>query len=399
MTRFEPHRWAYVSKAINWLLGQVRFGAEPDQAWRPYHESGAKDCPTAFLVIGGLSSNGVHANRELSKTLHHTWGEAETWSRNLSGHTGNLFDFSGSRFWHWIADGVKSLRELTLRHAKTDIVLVGHSTGGLVVLALAILSRLFPRWFSSEGQPVRVRGVLIFPPFRLKRSRDAALLGIVGILYYLVCPAAFLLLAFSGRWMWPMSLLAFLLHIMLVPQISVPSGEERARQEAQRSQRSPRWIDIPENVLLGLACLYFVAAPPLIALGASVLPGIWSSGVFALFITSLLTPLFLMPRHSPDNPVPVVSHTGGYQWMPIITVANLIILQWILKPLLGLVRCPVLIMEAELDEVVYVDPSWSTALRQAPAQTICLKGYPHSRFSTGQQTDLARLIVRWCQQN
>ena len=185
-----------------------------------------------------------------------------------------------------------TLRKLTYRHHKQDIVLVGHSAGGLVVAWPSV--QLFPE-SSPWRQSIQLRGVLIFPPFRLKRRHDTILLSMVALLYYLVCPAAFLLLALSGPWMWPLSVLAFLLHILFVPQISVPSGEERARQEAD----GQRWIDMPEGVLLSLACIYFVITPPLIALGAGVFPGRWSSGAFALFIRRCWRVVSDAPRSCP----------------------------------------------------------------------------------------------------
>jgi pimeloyl-ACP methyl ester carboxylesterase len=380
------------SPLIGWLLGYLRFGLAPVGYWRPYHQFGSSDCPTAFLVIGGLSSNGSTANRQLARSLHRTWRDAHTWSRNLSGHTGHFFDYSGSRFWHWISDGLSSLHKLIHRYHKSDIVLIGHSTGGLVVLCLAILYRVFRRSLVPKEKSIRLRCVLIFPAFRLKRRRDAILLSIVGVLYYLVCPAAFLLLALSGPWMWPMSLLAFVLHIVFVPQISVPSGEERARQEAA----GRRWFDMPEGVVLGLACIYFVAAPPLIAALAGVFPGSIAQAIFAVFILTLLTPIFLMPREIDLSSIKATSRIQAYQWMPIITVTNLIILQRILRPILGWVQCPVLIFEAGLDEVVQVPSSWVSALGDQNVRKHFLYGFPHSSLSVKQQIELSDIIVDWC---
>jgi len=342
-------------------------------------------------MLGGLSSNGALANRQLARTLHRKRKDAHTWSRNLSGHTGRFVDYSSSRFWHWILDGARTLRKLIDRYHKDNIILVGHSTGGLVVLILAILYDLFPKRFSAKQQSVQLRSVLIFPAFRLKRKRDTLLLITVGLLYYFVCPMAFLVLAFCGPWMWPLSLLAFLLHILLVPQISVPSGEERARQEAT----GQRWIDVPEGVLLGLACIYFVAAPPLIAVVAGVFPGSLAQTAFALFILTLLTPMFLMPREVKTKSPKSTARLAGYQWMPIITVANLVILQMLVRPFLHLVRCPVLILIAEKDQVVEVLPSWIRAMKNSSVQTQFLAGFPHSGLENDQQIQLADTILKW----
>lgn len=287
---------------------------------------------------------------------------------------------------------MKSIHKLIHRYHKEDLVLIGHSTGGLVVLALALIYRAFRNRLVPPGKQVRLRCVLIFPAFRLKRKRDAFLLQIVALLYYIVCPAAFILLALSGPWMWPMSILAFALHVLFVPQISVPSGEERARQEAS----GRRWFDLPEGVLLAVICIYFVAAPPLIALLAGVLPGTLAQAVFALFILTLLTPIFLMPREFELTKVKEMARIPSYQWLPVITAANLIILQNLLRPLLGWIQCPVLILEAEHDEVVAIPPSWLHALGHENVRKHFLYGYPHSGFSSQQQVVMADIIVRWC---
>ncbi len=392
MSHFDPRRWSPVARAKTALLSHLRFGADQDYAWRPHHQLGSSGSRNAFLVIGGLSANGVAANRQLARILHLTCTSAHTWSRNLSGHTGRLFDFSGSRFWHWILDGAKSLRALTRQHQMNDIVMIGHSTGGLVVLVLAILFELMPKWFVPNGKQVKIRGVLVFPAFELKRRSDTIMLSIVAVLYYMICPLAFLMLALTGPWMWPMSVLAFLLHILLVPQISVPNGEERARQAAM----GQRWYELPEKMVLAAACIYFVVAPPVLAVGAGVYPGYLSSGAFALFIATLLTPLYLMPREAERSSLRQIARQVKYQWMPIITVTNLVILQWLLRPLLKLVRCPILVIEAELDQVVSVDSRWVDALGSRDVENRYLLGFPHSGLSVPQQVDLANVIVKWC---
>lgn len=388
-------RWPILTSLVEWLTGYLRFGGPKDSVWRPYHQFGSAKCSTAFLVIGGLSSNGAMANRLLSRSLHRAWKEAHTWSRNLSGHTGRFFDYSNSRFWHWLTDGFSALKKLIDRYGKDNIVLIGHSTGGLVVLALAIFFSLMPKWIVPADRKVSVRTVLLFPAFRLKRRRDAVLLTLVGILYYVLCPLAFVLLAMSGPWMWPMSLLAFLLHITLVPQISVPSGEERARQEGVGT----RWYDVPEGVLLGLACIYFVVAPPLIALVAGALPGALVQTMFAVFILTLLTPMFLIPREVEPRSFRVASRQPGFQWMPCITVANLIILQYLMRPLLRFVRCPVLVLIGGRDEVVEVPPTWVAAIGGGQVQTRTLPEYPHSGFNVQQQAELADIILKWCDES
>jgi pimeloyl-ACP methyl ester carboxylesterase len=392
MSPRKKRRWAPLSSMTVWLLGYLRFGLPSEDWWRPYHQFGSSRCPTAFLVIGGLSSNGSMANRQLARSLHRAWEDAHTWSRNLSGHTGRFFDYSGSRFWHWITDGMTSIHKLIHRYHKNDVVLIGHSTGGLVVLALALIYQTFRRRLVPADKVVRLRCVLIFPAFRLQRKRDAVLLSIVAILYYFICPAAFILLAISGPWMWPMSILAFALHILFVPQISVPSGEERARQDSA----GRRWFELPEGILLALICIYFVAAPPLIAVLSGVIPGALAQAIFALFILTLLTPIFLMPREFELTTSRSFARAPSYQWLPVITAANLIILQNILRPFLHLVRCPILILEAERDEVVSVSPSWLEALGHDNVRKHFLYGFPHSGFSSEQQKILADIIVQWC---
>lgn len=381
----------FFSAFIEWLLGYLRFGLPKDSVWRPYHQVGSSNCPTAFLLLGGLSSNGAMSNRQLARTIHRKRNNAHTWSRNLSGHTGRFEDYSSSRFWHWVTEGAITLKKLIHRYQKDNIILIGHSTGGLVVLALAIMLSLFPNRIAPANRQISIRGVLLFPAFRLKRKRDTMLLFMVGLLYYAICPMAFLMLAFSGPWMWPLSLLAFLLHILLVPQISVPSGEERARQEAT----GQRWFDVPEGVLLSLACIYFVAAPPVIAVMSGLFPGSFAHTAFAFFILTLLTPMFLIPKDVTPKSHKTAARQAGYQWMPIITVANLVILQLLIRPFLHLVRCPVLVLIAEKDQVVEVLPSWIDAMKNSQVQTRLMPGYPHSGLESAQQIEVADIILQW----
>ena len=103
-----------------------------------------------------------------------------------------------------------------------------------------------------------------------------------------------------------------------------------------------------------------------------------------------------MPREVAPVSAKRAARQIGYEWLPIITVANLVILQWILRPLLRLVRCPILILEGELDKVVTVDPTWTRALGSSNVETALMHGYQHSGCSRGQQVELANLIIDWC---
>jgi pimeloyl-ACP methyl ester carboxylesterase len=389
------------------LRSGLRYG-ESKRSWKSFRQPGSKESTQAILMIGGLSSNAASTNRTLAKELSH--GEVVTWSRNLYGHTGRYSDFSRSRLWHWIADGLLALRKLATRSKKNDAVLIGHSTGGLVVLAIIILHGLFPRRLKRKLQNVRLRGVLIFPPFRLQRRLDAWLLWIVAIMYYLLCPMAFLLLAFSGPWMWTLSLLAYASHVYFVPKISVPSGDERARQP----EKKRKWAIVSESVFLAGICIYFVFAPPLIALFAGIFPGPVAIGAFALFIVTLSAPIFLIPRnvdvaamdtadpscHGGAIPELHVSlehrlrHHLGYRWLPVITVANLQILQFILRRFLRYCHSPILLIEGGQDKVVVVEPEWIKALG-TNVDFIRLENFPHSDLTPQQQTELAKIIRNW----
>jgi pimeloyl-ACP methyl ester carboxylesterase len=154
---------------------------------------------------------------------------------------------------------------------------------------------------------------------------------------------------------------------------------------------------MPEGLVLALACIYFVAAPPLIALGGKLLPGVWLNGVFALFIATLLIPLFLIPREFESKPAVGAGRPSGYRWLPVITAANMLLLQQLLRPFLGWIRCPLLVLEGELDHVVRIDPSWLRAFGSAELTTELLPGFPHSSLSRSQQEALAHRIVEWCQ--
>jgi hypothetical protein len=103
-----------------------------------------------------------------------------------------------------------------------------------------------------------------------------------------------------------------------------------------------------------------------------------------------------MPREAERSSLRQIARQVKYQWMPIITVTNLIILQWLLRPLLKLVRCPILVIEAELDQVVSVDSRWVDALGSRDVENRFLLGFPHSGLSVPQQVDLANVIVKWC---
>lgn len=379
---------------ISWLRSGIRFG-QAKRSWRSYRMPGDQDCDQAVLMIGGLSSNAATTNRTLAQQLHR--GHVHTWSRNLFGHTGLFSDFSRSRWWNWIADGVIALRKLVQRNKKRDILLVGHSTGGLVVLALLILHALAPRKLIKGEDLVSLRGVLIFPPFRLRRSLDTKLLWIVAVLYYLVCPAAFLLIAFSGKWMWPMSLMGYLCHLYFVPKIYVPSGDQRAAQATKKRSR----VVLSESVLLVLASIYFVAAPPLIALFAQFAPTRLAVLLLAAFIVTLILPLLIIPRSPVELAMPPDCQTGdcpirhvGYRWLPVITVANLVIFQFAIKYFLKYCRDPLLIIEGGQDQVVVVDPRFVSRLQTAVTK-VHLASHPHSDLSWQQQIDLAEVIFDW----
>lgn len=379
------------------LRSGLRYG-ESKRTWKSFRQPGSVDSDQAMLVIGGLSSNGASVNRTLARELSR--GEVLTLSRNLYGHTGRFSDFSRSRVWHWIADALISLRKLVSRFRKNDLVLIGHSTGGLVILAILILFRIAPRWLMrgiNNAQGITLRGVLIFPPFSLKRRLDARLLWIVAIMYYLVCPAAFLLLAFSGPWMWPLSLLAYACHVYFVPKISVPSGDERARQP----EKKRKWAVVSESLFLASLCIYFVSAPPLIAVLAHVGPSLWAITAFWIFIASLIAPIFLIPRKTPDvalesehaDSCDLRDHLG-YRWLPVITVANLQVLQFVLQYLLRFCQSRLLVIEGGKDEVVVVERTWIEALG-AHAELLHLADFPHSDLNRQQQTELASIIRNW----
>jgi pimeloyl-ACP methyl ester carboxylesterase len=375
------------------LRSGLRFG-QTKRSWRSYRRSGSQSSTRGILLIGGLSSNAASTNRTLADKL--STGGSLLWSRNLHGHTGTFSDFSRSRLWNWIADALISLRKTYQRFGKRDLVLVGHSTGGLVVLAALIFSHLFPKRVVDDPS-VKLRGVLIFPPFGLQSRLDSRLLWTVAIMYYLICPAAFLILAFSGPWMWLLSLLAYFCHLYFVPKISVPSGDERVRQPKIKR----RWAIVSESVFLALVCIYFVFAPPLIALFARLAPGIWAFAAFGLFIVTLGAPLFMIPRNATDaangaEPSETIGsrHHVGYRWLPVITVANLLILQFVLQFLLRFCKRPTLVLEGGKDKVVIVKRNWIEAMKPH-VELIELPEYPHSDLSQQQQVELAEVILAW----
>jgi hypothetical protein len=194
-----------------------------------------------------------------------------------------------------------------------------------------------------------------------------------------------------------MSLLAYLCHVYFVPKISVPSGDERARQP----ERKRKWAIVSESVFLAMLCIYFVFAPPFIALFAELFPGPWAIAAFGIFIVTLVAPLFLIPRKLSDVAVESeqkdsgsVRHHLGYRWLPVITVANLLVFQFILRFFLSCCRSPVLLMEGGQDQVVVVEPSWIKAIG-SNVKLIHLADFPHSDLTPQQQIDLAKIIRNW----
>lgn len=383
---------------VRWLIRlrhSLRYG-ESRRTWKSYLQPATSNSEQAVLLIGGLSSNGASTNRKLAETLHQSG--TFTWSRNLPGHTGRYYDFSRSRFWQWIYDCIWAIRKLIVRFNRRDLILVGHSTGGLVVLAVLILSRLVPNRVFGYAQPhARLRGVLIFPPFRLQRRRDAQLLWIVAILYYLICPLSFLYIALTKSGMWALAIVGYVGHIKLVPKIYVPSGDDRARQATKSRVRSL----ISESVLLALMTIYFVSLPPLLAMLKT---GIVSTVAIALFIITLLIPLMIIPKNSSD-PRSMRGSLGeqgeadstehlAFHWLPVVTVSNLMILQFILKRFLKFCRDPLLILQGGNDRVVVVDPEWRKKL-DTNSQFVLLKDFPHSDMTAHQQIELGKLINRW----
>jgi pimeloyl-ACP methyl ester carboxylesterase len=387
---------------VRWLIRlrhSLRYGGSK-RTWKSYFLPGQIESDQAFLLIGGLSSNATTTNRYLAQKLHQ-FGVL-TWSRNLPGHTGRFYDFSRSRFWHWVADCVFSIRKLVNRFKKRDLILVGHSTGGLVVLAVLILKNLFPAWLVGQREAdVNFRGVLIFPPFQLQRRRDAQLLWVVAILYYIVCPLSFLYIGLMEPGMWALAIIGFVFHIRLVPKIYVPSGDQRARQSTPSRINSL----ISESVLLALMSIYFVSGPPLLALLGS---GWVSVIAFSLFMLTLLIPLIIIPKNVADptstaGPQELTKSDDstsngehmGFRWLPVITVSNLMILQFVLKRFLRYCKSPLLVMQGGNDRVVVVSPTWIKAL-QPNVQFMLLRHFPHSDLSPEQQAELARIIHAWC---
>ncbi|HMO18159.1 MAG TPA: alpha/beta fold hydrolase [Oligoflexia bacterium] len=372
-----------------WLFGVLRFGREiQPKNWNSTILAGSDKSDSGIIIFGGLSANATQSLVQVARLFYKKYsGTVHVWCLNLSGHNGKFFDFTQSRMWHWIYEGYAKLFKMIKVLGKSDIVLVGHSTGGLVVLCLLLVFKIRKAFSPEKNRNIRIRAALIFPAFRLKSRVDESMLLIAAILYYIMCPAVFLYLAFSSFKFMILAGVALFLHFMLVPRIWIPSGDN-----SNQIARKPSWM-LSEVVLLSILCLGFLIMPVFIV-GINYFSPDYSQTALALFIMSLICTPFLIKQKKVTEGKS--ESKSGYDYLPIVTTANLILLQLVIRPFLGLIDSEILILESDADKVVKVTPWCFNSLdKRSKVTSVKLTSVPHSQWERDHQVEVFDHISGW----
>lgn len=376
------------------LFSFLKFGTEiQPRNWNNLFLSGSDTSDTGIIMFGGLSANASHSLIKIARSLYKYYGSRNNvWSLNLSGHTGKYRDFTKSRFWFWILDAKSKLNMLSVRFKKKNAILIGHSTGGLVVLALILLNQIQVKVKKIQNNnyesKINLKAILLFPAFRLKSRKDEILLLVVAIMYYAVCPMTFVYLATKSISLFIFSCIAIFLHYKLVPRIWIPSGENRVQT------RKKPWFKVSELVLLSGMCIFFITMPLVVLISQAIIPN-YSQTIFGVFIFLLLSSIFMIPQRDTEDKCKTESKRG-YDYLPLVATSNLILLQILLRPFLTFAESPILIIESSADTVVDIRKSWIRDLsRKSNLVFVTLHKIPHSQWGTMEQSEIANIIVRW----
>jgi pimeloyl-ACP methyl ester carboxylesterase len=372
-----------------WVFSILRFGSEArSKSWNSRRLSGSDNSDSGVIIFGGLTLNTSKAFALIARLFYRDSNSTrDVWCVNMSGHTGRLKDLTKANLWHWIKDANNVLFKMSDASNKKDVLLMGHSTSGLTLLALLVLSEIRKLLGLDKDRQLNLKAALLFPAFRLQSRFNEIMLLVVALLYYFLCPLIFIYLGTTSLKILPLAIPATILHFVLVPRIWIPYGDSRTPKWKKR-----RWI-VSELILLSALCIFFVTMPVVIILIHRVQPA-YSSTVMGLFIISLLSILFLIPQKKSDRNK--IDKRDGYDYLPVITATNVVLLQIALLPFLTLIKAPVLILHSEADDVVYVPKIWCWLLsRNSDLTEIQLKHMPHSKWSDEQKVQIYEIVAEW----
>jgi pimeloyl-ACP methyl ester carboxylesterase len=285
------------------------------------------------------------------------------------------------------------LRAWLKKHPERCVVLVGHSTGALVATCLAWLFACSP----GSKTVSRVSGVvLIAPAFKLRSQRDIHLLSIVLFFYYLICPLAILGVTVAFPRLFVLGVASLLLHTVVVPGIWIFNGEQRAnfRESDSRAYSSAK----RRELFMAIMILGFLMTPVALTCIALFLGFAAAKYLYLVFIGLQLARLFFV-MVSPDKVKMEPSSSTSYNWLPIITAANLLLLQMLACRVLPRLSLPVLVIEGKDDAVVHLPPSILAKFPRSMVTHLVVEGMGHSEFTVEQQRELAHTVTEWLEEN
>ncbi len=368
--------------------------------WRNLHLAGSNKCPTAFMYYAGLGANGVVGQKKIARELYRRFDrQVDVWQRNLWGHTGRYGEFRQSRMWNWTNDAIVSLRKLINSYDNRCIFILGHSTGALVAVVVAWLFEQLPSFFGRKASSARIVGVVLTAPsFCLRKRKHAHLLLMVLLLYYVLSPAMFIALPFVFPRLWDLSLLTALAFFLLLPRVRVPNVSlhpecgERPTLSEQIRCKEHRYRALALVVHLGIT-------PVLLLLLSFVFPISYVRAALWLFLASIIAAFFYLPKgevldaYSEEEAM----KNDQYCWLPVVTAATLLPLQWVARYAIRRLRCSVLMILAEEDRVV--DNEFTKELFQSlvssDRELLLEKGGSHTIATEARQLQLVDLMERW----
>ncbi len=373
--------------------------------WHNMHLVGDTSSNVAFLCFAGLAANGVVSLKKIARELYRRFDrKVDFWQRNLWGHTGRYGEFRRSRMWRWTLDAVLALRTLLARPNNKHIYLLGHSTGALVAVVTAWLYQNAPRWiFAERNSSRKVNLILIAPAFRLRSRRNTYLLSMILVLYYFICPIVFIAIPFTFHTLWDLVLLTAILFFILLPRVRIPT---RSNPEfCDRAEKRSIWSECDVDCVRAFALVVHLAVfPTLILLLALFLPIDVIRPMLWFFVGTIVSALFYLPRgnvlDADWEDEEERSERPAYHWLPVVTAATLIPLQWLSAHVATRIRQPMLVMLLSSDKVV--DNSYTSGLFEqiiASDKTILtLNSLPHSDLGQDAQLEIVQVIDTWLQE-
>lgn len=391
--------WNLPRRAFAWASAR----RQPKVTWRNLHLTGDDSNPNAFLCYSGLAANGALTQKKVARELYRRFDRGvDVWQRNLWGHNGLYGQFRQSRMWNWLFDALKTLRYLFTRRNNSRVFLIGHSTGALLAVLVAWLFQHAPRLFVSRRRNARIGGVILCAPaFRLRNKRNERLLLMVLLLYYVVCPAMLFAVVILFPDLWDLALLTGIAFFALIPRIRVPTRMSDTQPESEKQRRELRTLQRRQQYrALGLV-IHFGFGPLIIFVMAFLVPIDFVRSLLWFFIGTIAAALIYLPSGevlSADwEEEEQETSDSGYRWLPIVTAATLLPLQWMSKALLPRLNCPVFISLLECDKVVENEllERLFESVRAPDKQLVVIKGCPHNDLSCDEQLRLVEEIEPW----